>query len=107
ALVVGQGGGEALLVGAEQLRPVLGDDALHAVGQDGVEVGEVADDLQGAPLAGDGAGGELLAAHAADGGAQGGGAGQVGVDHGGERHGGLGKSVTGDPFACLSPRDVR
>jgi hypothetical protein len=64
AAVVVQRRGETVFVGAEQGRLVLGDDPLHAVGVDGVEVRQVADDLERAPLARDGARQQLLARHA-------------------------------------------
>src|SRR5262249_23227794 len=55
---------------------VLGDDALHAVGVDRLEVGEVADDFQRAPLARHRPRDELRAGHAGDGLAHGAGAGE-------------------------------
>src|SRR6266446_2809493 len=44
AIVVGQRGGEAVFVRAEERRVVVREHALHAVGHDRLEVAEVAND---------------------------------------------------------------
>ena len=62
-LVVGQPGSERLLVTAEQGWFVLGNHSLYPVRTDDLEVCQMADDLQRGPLAGNGPGEELLAAH--------------------------------------------
>lgn len=70
ALSVGEGGGKELWVGEGERGLVFGKDAFDAVGEDGLGVGEVAEDFECAPLAGDGSRGEMGGSHAVDGAAE-------------------------------------
>src|SRR3954468_7938768 len=62
-MLVGQMGGERIRVAAEECWALFGDHALHAIGVNRLEVGQMADDLAGRPFAGDWSGVELLFAH--------------------------------------------
>ena len=63
-VVVTERAGVAGALGTEQERPVRGDRPLHPVGEELLAVGQVADDLQGAPAALNGPGSELLGGQA-------------------------------------------
>ena len=55
-LVIGEFGGEGGFIAAEESRLVLGENRFHPVEIHRLKIGEVADDFQRAPLAGNGAG---------------------------------------------------
>ena len=59
-VVLGQACGEQIRIAAGKGRLILGNHPLHPVATDDLEVGQMADDLQSGPLAGKGAGHELL-----------------------------------------------
>ena len=78
--LVGEPCGKRVRVAAEERRAQFGNDPLHAIGIDRLEVRQVAHDLPGGPFAGDRPGVELFLRHAVDGDVKGIGAGEVLID---------------------------
>jgi len=66
--VVIEGGHVLVFVDADEQGAIEGEGAFHAVGEELVGVGEVADDLEDGPFVGDGAGAEVVFGKAGDGG---------------------------------------
>ncbi len=67
AIVVGEAGGEEVGIPAGQQRIVFSDDPFHASRVHGLEIGEVTDDFEDRPLAGNRAGDQLVAGEAGHG----------------------------------------
>ena len=62
AVLIGQGGSKAVLVGPEQGRLFFGNDPFHAVGHDRVEIDQMAHNFHRAPFARHRLGQDLLCA---------------------------------------------
>ena len=67
AAVVGEGFGEKVFVAVGQRGLVFSDGAFDAIGTDDFEIGDVGNDFEGGPLAGDWPGEELVMRQAFDG----------------------------------------
>jgi hypothetical protein len=66
SLIVSQSCGEDVGVAAEKRWFTFGDDAFHAIGIHGLEIGNVTDDLPSRPLAADRRGVKLCLGHSCD-----------------------------------------
>ncbi len=66
AIVIREFAGKQIRIAAEERWFMLRDDPLHAVDIHGLEIGQVSDQFERAPFAGDGASEELLACQAGD-----------------------------------------
>src|SRR5438128_5362365 len=65
--MISQAGSEGFLIGADKRGPFFRDDAFHSVREHRLEIGDMADDLQSAPLPGYRPGLQLLAIHSCNG----------------------------------------
>src|SRR5215468_9634170 len=89
AVMVREGGQHQLRLHSIEYWSLLRQDTLDPMGDIGIGVGQVADDLQHAPSPGDGPRDHLLAANAGNGPPEYPGAGEIGVEQGGLFHLGL------------------
>src|SRR6266481_9003623 len=87
--MVREGGQHQLRLHTIEYWSLLRQDTLDPMGDIGIGVGQVADDLQHAPSPGDGPRDQLLAANAGNGRPEYPGAGEIGVEQGGLFHLGL------------------